>query len=170
MKKTLIYLLLGMGLFLISCGGKTDKDIFESAKQKVESENYSEALSDFEELVTNYPNSEYYQESLLQTGELYQGHVNKNISYEESLAKAINSYRIFNAKYVNDPKVPQTLFMIGFIQANDLGQFDSAKVTYSKFIELYPDNEMTESARSEIDNLGLTPDEILIKKMKITTE
>ena len=39
----------------------------------------------------------------------------------------------------------------------------AAKEAYTRFIKLYPDSEMAESAKSEIENLGLTPDEILEK-------
>ena len=56
--------------------------------------------------------------------------------------------------------------MIGFIQANKLNQLDSARVSYTKFLELYPDTEMATSAESELENLGLTPDEILAKKIE----
>lgn len=170
MNKTSIFLLLGSILFLFNCSGETDKNIYESAKQNLAGEKYPEALIEFEELVTKYPKSEYYQEALLQTGELYQGHVNKDIPYEVSLKKAINSYRLFNSKFPKDSKSPQTLFMIGFIQANNLGELDSAKATYQKYIELYPESEMAESAQSEIENLGLTPDEILTKKIQNTPE
>jgi len=170
MKRMMVYLLIGFTIFMLSCAGKTDRDLYESAKKSIENEKYAEALTQFEELVKNYPNSEYYQDALLQTGELYQGHVNKNIPYKESLKKAIKSYRMFYSKYKDDPKAPQTLFMVGFIQANELGQLDSARVTYSKFVEQYPDNEMTPSAKIELENLGLSPDEILAKKIKNKSE
>lgn len=170
MKKIFGFLLVGLTIFLINCSGKTDKDIYESAKKNLENEKYSDALVLFEELVNEYPNSEYYKEALLETGQLYQGQVDKNISYKESLKKAIQSYRMFYSKYKDDPKAPQTLFMIGFIQANDLDELDSARVTYTKFVELYPDNEIAASAKTELENLGLSPDEILAKKIQTKPE
>ncbi len=170
MKRIMIYSLIGFSLFFLSCSGKTDKELYESAKKSIENEKYAEALTQFEELVKKYPNSEYYQDALLQTGELYQGHVNKNIPYKESLKRAVKSYRMFYSKYQDDPKAPQTLFMVGFIQANELGEIDSARVTYNKFIEQYPDNEMTPSAKIELENLGLSADEILAKKIQNKSE
>lgn len=170
MKRVMIYLLIGLTIFLVNCAGKTDKDIYESARKNIENEKYADALVLFEKLVKEYPNSEHYQEALLQTGELYQGQVNKSIPYKESLKKAIRSYRMFYSKYKDDPKAPQTLFMIGFIQANELGELDSARVTYTQFVELYPDNEIAASARTELENLGLSPDEILAKKIQSKSE
>ncbi|MEN8191485.1 MAG: tetratricopeptide repeat protein [Bacteroidota bacterium] len=166
MKKTIISFIIGSLLFLINCGGKTDKEVYESAKLNIDEENYIAALEDFKELVRDYPNSEFYQDALLQTGQLYQGHVNEDMTYQESLKKAIDSYRLYYSKYEDDPKAAQTLFMIGFIQANELGELDSAKITYTEFVEKYPDNEMAESARTELENLGLSADEILAKKIE----
>lgn len=166
MKRIFAYLLIGLSIFLINCGGKTDKDIYESAIENIENEKYAEALSQFEVIVTEYPNSELYKDALLQSGELLQGNVNKSIPFKESQKKAISYYRLYNSKYQGDPKAAQLLFMIGFIQANKLDELDSAKVTYTKFLELYPDAEMATSAKSELENLGLTPDEILAKKIE----
>jgi len=166
MKRVFVYLIIGLSIFLINCSGKTDKDIYESATENIENEKYAEALSLFEVIVAEYPNSEYYKDALIQTGELSQGNVNQNITFKESQKKAIDSYRLFYSKYPDDPKAAQVLFMVGFIQANKLDELDSARVTYTKFLELYPDTEMAASAKSELENLGLTPDEILAKKIK----
>ncbi len=166
MKKIFGFLLIGLTIFLINCSGKTDKDLYEEAKKSIENEKYAEALPLFEEIVAEYPNSEYYKDALLQTGELSQGNVDQSIPFKESQKKAVDSYRLFHSKYPNDPKAAQVLFMMGFIQANKLDQLDSAKITYTKFLELYPETEMAASAKSELENLGLTPDEILAKKIK----
>ena len=61
---------------------------------------------------------------------------------------------------------PAMSWSIYSIQWNELGELDSAKATYQKFVEVYPDNEMAESARTELANLGLSADEILAKQME----
>jgi len=50
--------------------------------------------------------------------------------------------------------------MIGYIYANDLNDYDKAKASYEKFIELYPDHMLVPSAQWEIENLGKSLDEI----------
>ena len=80
------------------------------------------------------------------------------------LTDFIIAYKLYQEKYPNETKAPQTLFMVGFIQANELGQLDEAKATYTKFIELYTESDMVESAKSEIETIGLSPDEILKNK------
>jgi hypothetical protein len=54
--------------------------------------------------------------------------------------------------------------MSGFIEANNLHQFDEATKTYRIFLEKYPDHELAESAKQELNTMGQAPDEILKQK------
>jgi len=157
--------LLTLTLLFVGCSPKTDSDYFEEAKAKLDAKEYSLALDNFQKVVDEFPESEHYKFALLKTGELNYGLVNKDISKDVSYDKAIKAYTEFQSKFPQDEKAPQALFMVGFIQANELGNIEEAKISYTKFLKLYPDSEMAESAQSEIDNLGLAPDEILLKKM-----
>ncbi len=163
MKKIFAFLFLSL-LFIVGCSSKSDKDYFELAQKSMEAKEYSTALVNFQKIVDEFPNSEHYQFALLQTGELNHGLVNKEISKEVSLGLAIAAYKEYQEKYPKAEKAPQTLFMVGFIQANELGKLDEAKATYTKFLELYPESEMAESAKTEIENMGLSPEEILKKE------
>lgn len=162
--KQILYLVVFSALVLVSCASQNDKDYFDAAQKSMESKDYATALVNFQHIVDNFPNSEHYKFALLQTGELNHGLVNKELSKEASLTQAIIAYKLYQEKYPNETKAPQTLFMVGFIQANELGQLDEAKATYTKFIELYPESDMVESAKSEIETIGLSPDEILKNK------
>ncbi len=44
--------------------------------------------------------------------------------------------------------------MIGYHYANSIGELDSAKVYYQKFIDKFPDNELVNSVKWELDHLG----------------
>ena len=55
--------------------------------------------------------------------------------------------------------------MAGFISANELNNFDEATSIYKQFLKEYPDNELAASAQAELDNMGLSPEEILQKKL-----
>jgi hypothetical protein len=44
--------------------------------------------------------------------------------------------------------------MIGFIYANELKDFEKAKIAYEKFLKDFPEHEMAKDARWEIDHLG----------------
>ena len=54
----------------------------------------------------------------------------------------------------------KSLFMIGYLNANHLNNFDKARKYYQLFIEKYPDHELVTAARYELDNLGKPPDEL----------
>ncbi len=160
MKKIIPLIFLSVLIF-VGCNSKSDKTYFELAQKSMDAKDYATALVNYQKIVDEFPKSEYYKTALLQTGELNHGYVDKKLSKEESLTKAIAIYKEFQEKYPKDEKAAQTLFMVGFIQANELGKIDEAKLTYEKFLELYPESEMVESAKAEIKTLGLSPNEIL---------
>jgi hypothetical protein len=55
--------------------------------------------------------------------------------------------------------------MAGFINANELQNYDEATRLYKQFLQEYPNDELASSAQAELDNMGLTPEEILMKNM-----
>ena len=57
-------------------------------------------------------------------------------------------------------EAPKALFMIGFIQANELFQYAEAKRTFNSFIETYPKHELAYSAEMELQNIGKSPEEV----------
>ena len=48
----------------------------------------------------------------------------------------------------------KALFMIGFINANYTNNLEKAKKYYTKFLEKYPDHDLADDAKYEIENLG----------------
>jgi TolA-binding protein len=53
--------------------------------------------------------------------------------------------------------------MLGFIYANELNNYEKAKIYYQKFLERYPNSELAISAKFELENLGRKPEEIIKK-------
>lgn len=49
---------------------------------------------------------------------------------------------------------PQAKFMIGFLQADELEEYDGARKTFEEMIQSYPDDELVASARWMLANLG----------------
>ena len=58
-------------------------------------------------------------------------------------------------------RAADALFKIGFIQHNNLKDLQKAEDTYRKFINSYPDHHFADDAQMEIDNLGVSPEEII---------
>ena len=91
----------------------------------------SEKKTDDEYFTEGYDkyNAEKYQEALVSFG-----HIIEDYPDSEFTAKA--------------------MFMMGFINANHIKNFDEAKKYYTMFIEKYPSHELVDSAKYELETLG----------------
>ncbi|MGE5680781.1 MAG: tetratricopeptide repeat protein [Bacillota bacterium] len=147
---------------LNGCSGKSEKDLLDSAQNNIKNKKVTEAINDYEMIAKEYPKSETASKALFEIAKLYHSK-SAGIYPDESLKRGIRYYKRIYDEYPGSKEAPQALFMVGFIQANDFGQFDSAKAAYKLFLEKYPNNEMASSAKAELDNMGLTPQEILTK-------
>jgi tetratricopeptide (TPR) repeat protein len=76
--------------------------------------------------------------------------------------KAIELYQKVVDRHPQHKKAPTALFMIGFVQENDLNQLDQAKATYESFLAKYPnDPDFTDDAQNALKLLGKSPEEII---------
>jgi TolA-binding protein len=167
MFKNFFVLSLIVFLFIAGCSRTTDKEYMVRASESIEQNNYTDAVSAYEELLKNYPESELAPEALIQLATVYHQYQVKNISQKESLEKAANLFKSVFEKYPDSDQAPQSLFMAGFIYANDLKAYNEATNTYNLFIEKFPDHELASSAKEELEFMGLTPEEILRKKIAV---
>ena len=68
-------------------------------------------------------------------------------------------------EYPDYPRTQAALFIKAFIFETKYNNLDMAKKLYEQYLEMYPDGEFAESCRASIENLGLTPEE-LVKKFE----
>lgn len=159
MKKYLFLVLIP--LLIISCSKTSDQEYFNQAKKLLDEQKTSEAVTSLEALVNEYPESEISPAALVQLAQIYQNQLDKNIKPKESFEKAENYFMQVYEKYPDSEEAPKALFMSGFILANDLQNYDKATTSYNLFLEKYPSHPLAVSAKEELDNMGLTPEEIL---------
>ena len=163
MRKFLISIIVAGVLF--GCSPTTDEDIYNEAQSKFDQGNYAETLAAVWKIVEGIPRRLITeQQALFEIGKLYHGQVVKSLTEEQNYNKAIEFYSKVYKEYPDSSQAPNSLFMIGFLKANELEQLDSARYYYNLFIEKYPDNEMAVSAKAEIENLGIPAEEILKQK------
>ena len=80
----------------------------------------------------------------------------------ENPQKAIELYTKIADALPQHKKAPTALFMIGFVQENDLNDLEKAKATYESFLQKYPnDPDFADDAQNAIKMLGKSPDEII---------
>lgn len=161
--KSIILLLLGF--VLISCSTKSDKEIFDHATKLLEESKIPESISEFEKLVAEFPESELAPKALIQLAGIYHGKKLPALSARVSLEKADSIFYLVYQRFPESNDAPLGLFMSGFIQANELEDYQKATATYNTFLKKYPEHEMAISAKQELENMGLTPEEILRKNV-----
>lgn len=149
-------------LFLAGCG-KNEKDQFEEANRLVQEKKYSEAITAFEKVVKDFPTGENAPKASYEMAKLYQAGLIPGVDQIATQQKAVDYYQKVFVDYPKSELAPSALFMSGFIQANTLGKYHEATITYKKFLEVFPKSEFADDARSELDNMGLSPEEIIAK-------
>ena len=67
--------------------------------------------------------------------------------------RRIELYRDVVQRFPNDPISIQAAFMIGFTYAEDMGEYDKARVEFQKFLATHPNAELANSARWMLENM-----------------
>lgn len=83
---------------------------------------------------------------------------------KEEFQSAIENYSKIIDYYPNGINSPKSLFMIAYIYANHIKNYEEAKKYYTMFIEKYPDHDLTRSAEYELETLGQDINELSIFK------
>jgi len=164
MKYFILSVLFTSVIIITGCSSKSSGDYMKAAHDSMVKKNISEALTNYESIIKEFPKSAEAPDALFQIATIYQNKMVKDISDKDANTKAEETFRqVFN-KYPDYEKAPMALFLSGFILANDLKDFRAATATYNLFLQKYPKHELATSAREELDNMGLSPDQILHKK------
>lgn len=78
----------------------------------------------------------------------------KELNAKEKFAEAVENFKKLVEYYPKGVHAAEALFMIGFINANDIKNFQDAEKYYKEFIAKYPKNVLADDAQYELDNLG----------------
>lgn len=116
-------------------------------------------------LTEKYPESEQAPKGLLQLASIYQNRADRRTTPMQSLEISSKLFKKVFEKYPESTEAPSALFMAGFIEANELRSYEDATKTLNLFLEKFPDHDLAESAKQELEFMGLTPEEILNRKV-----
>lgn len=168
MKKVFAFLFFSSLFFLTSCSQNQPEDIKLNLQidTLIAKSSFDAALNKCNELLEKYPNSPYAMKATLEIGKFYHSKAISNMDEKAQIENAVKYYLQVYNKYPDSTDTPKALFYVGFLLANELEMYDSAKVVYNKFLKVYPDNELSQHVKYEIENIGLTPDQILNKNQK----
>ena len=164
MKYSLKFIIVAlMEVVIAACSCKPAEEYKAEAKKEVELKNYSKAVKIYDELADVHSGSKDASEALLEIAKLYHSKMVDSLDEKTSYKKAFSYYEKIYSEYQSSAEAPNALFMAAFLQGNELNNPEEAKKLYKLFIEKYPDSEMVNSAKMELENVGLTPEEILKK-------
>lgn len=148
---------------IVSCGPSSKQDankikaaedeLFSAEEGFVDKEKAMELVDMYVAYTDAYPEDSMSVEYLFKSAEfcLNMGEGQRAI---ELYDRVINEYPDFR-------KVPECLFLKGYVYENYLGDLESARAIYLRFIETYPDNEFADDAEVSIQNLGKSPEELI---------
>lgn len=168
MKKVLLAIFMFSVLILISCSNNLQEDqkLINEVDTLIAEKSFDEALNKCELILNKYPTSKYAMKATLEIGKFYHSKAISGVDETEQLKKAVDFYlKVYN-NYPDSSETPKALFYAGFLLANELQMYDSAKVVYNKFVKVFPENELSQHVKYELENIGLTPDEILKNNKK----
>ena len=67
----------------------------------------------------------------------------------------------FSEEFPDHERAPTVLFIKGFMLEQEFRQTDEARAIYEEFLIKYPDDQMANSAKFLLENLGKSDEEIL---------
>jgi outer membrane protein assembly factor BamD (BamD/ComL family) len=75
--------------------------------------------------------------------------------------RAAAIYKDVASRFPNFSKAAEAMFMLAFTYDEDLKDYDSAKATYTEFLEKYPTHSFADDTEMLLKNLGKSDEEIL---------
>ncbi len=156
-------LILALVAALASCGSSNEKDaaeiqtaedtLFSTSEGFIDKAKALELVDLYVDYANSYPDDSMAVEYLFKGAEFC-----LNLGEGQ---RAITLYNRVIQEYPDFRKVPECLFLKGYVYENYLGDLDNAKAIYLEFIEKYPDNEFADDAEISIQNLGKSPEELI---------
>jgi len=168
MVKTFLYSLLMV--FLFSCNDSPKKEVVDKNKLLIEIKEsekkiYSDTLMDvnvgvannaimlYSRFANNFPDDTASAEYLFKAGELCKALFKGQL--------ALSYYERVENNYPKFVKMPVVIFMQGFVNESQLGDFKKAKYHYERYIEKYPKSKFASDLKVMIENLGKTDEELI---------
>ena len=82
--------------------------------------------------------------------------------FEEAQSEADNQEKLYFyeqlvERFPQSARLPEALFMIGYVRAESLGDTTRALEVFRDFLQRYPEHEMAPSARMMVEELSKSP-------------
>ena len=164
MKK--IFLILSLALMMASCGPKMTVEEINNLESQVfgvgvspEKENVVKLVDAYVLYAKQNPDDVKSADYLFKALDVAVG-INA-----EGPQRAIDIADVMIEQYPDFEMTPMAMFLKGFVYETMMNDNEKALDTYHQFLERYPNSPLVNDVKSTIENVGLTPEE-LIKKFE----
>ncbi len=132
---------------------KTENKLFSNAKKPVEKTATDALIKSYIDFAHKYPKDSNAVNYLFKAADL-----SMNTSGPK---QAVDLFDEIMKNYPDYSKVPQCLFLKGYIYENYLNSLAKAKEIYTEFLKKYPDDDFADDAQASLNNLGKSPEELI---------
>jgi tetratricopeptide (TPR) repeat protein len=163
MKKYSIWLIVLILMFMQACKtpeqklleriSELEKELFSELKPTLDREKAFALVNAYVEFAMRKPEDKKAVDFLFKAGD-----ISMNSGHPERAIELFS--RIYN-DYPEYDKRPESLFLMGFVYENMIGNLPKAEETYRRFIELYPGHDLADDAEMLIEHLGKSPEELV---------
>lgn len=165
MKRNIQIVLALVAMVAVACQSPKEKALKEIEALQVQDsvfsiENMAKEKDAYIAFADKYPDDERTPEFLFKAGQSM-GAIASQTKDMKMHEEAITIFKRIQDNYPKHHYAEEALFLSGFVYENHLGNIEKAKATYKEFIEKYPTSELAEDAKFAIDNLGVSPEDII---------
>lgn len=132
-------------------GSKGDYALFQSAYMAGLQKNYNQKINQLEQLLTQYPNSEYGDDALYEIGRSY--------VMLENAARVIETYRRLLNAYPNSTLAPKAQLEIGMVYFNE-NDYNNAIPVFKKVVADYPMSDEAEMALESLETIYINTNNV----------
>jgi len=143
----------------IGCGKSADELYTEGKSLLLDESTFDEGVRTLLKFEKKHPEDPRTPEVVLAIATAFQSRKNYGDA-ERTFDRLIE-------KYPGTPEAYKGMFLLGYMYYEDMKDTEKAKATLGKFIEMYPDSELTVSAKVLVENIDLPMEEwSIVRKLR----
>ncbi len=124
-----------------------EQDAYDSAFGALKVSRYEDAITEFQGLLTTWPESDLADDALYWMSEAH--YVTRKFE------AALNGFRSLVERYPDSPRVPEAMLKVGYIQY-DIGAYAQAANTFEELLARFPGHQVTVSAEIRLRRIKQT--------------
>ena len=145
------------------CGQSADELYSEGKKLIIDEESFNEGMELLIQFEKKYPKDDRTPEVMLALATGYQS--------RKQFTESIDMYTKLLKKFPDSDEAYKGMFLLGYMYYEAVHDEEKAKTVLNRFIEMYPDSELTVSAKVLVENIGLPVEEwSTVKKIGVVPE